>query len=176
MKNKFERYLGRFLYLSFAQWLPVSHFPVNLGQTAIRRFCARRMLEKCGKDVNIERKAHFSSRLQIGDRSGIGAGSWLSGTVCIGNDVMMGPTCTIYTRNHEFSDPAVPMNQQGFQEEKPVVIEDDIWIGAHVLILPGVHIGSHSVIGAGAVVTKDVPDWAVVGGNPATVRHYRTHP
>lgn len=70
--------------------------------------------------------------------------------------------------NNAFSRTDVPMNQQGFQEEQPVII-DDVWIGGHVIILPGVHIHRGAIIGAGAVVTKDVPEWAIVGGNPARI-------
>jgi maltose O-acetyltransferase len=65
------------------------------------------------------------------------------------------------------------MNQQGFSQERPVVIGDDVWIGGQVIILPGVKVGSHSIIGAGSVVTKDVPQYAVVGGNPAKVIKFR---
>jgi maltose O-acetyltransferase len=65
------------------------------------------------------------------------------------------------------------MCKQGFEEAKPVYIGDDVWIGGRVTILPGVHIGNGSVVGTGAVVTKDVPDYAVVGGVPAKVLKYR---
>ena len=65
------------------------------------------------------------------------------------------------------------MNLQGFATEKPVLIADDVWIGARVIILPGVRIGTGAVIGAGAVVTKDMPDYSVVGGNPARVLKMR---
>ena len=61
------------------------------------------------------------------------------------------------------------MMQQGFEEERPVYIGDDVWIGDRVMILPGVHVGNGSIIAAGAVVTKDVPDHTVVGGVPAKV-------
>jgi maltose O-acetyltransferase len=67
------------------------------------------------------------------------------------------------------------MCEQGFYEEKPVVI-DDVWIGGHVIILPGVHIGKGAIVGAGAVVTKDVPEYAIVGGSPAKVIKYRKEP
>lgn len=61
------------------------------------------------------------------------------------------------------------MCQQGLSEPRPVLIEDDVWIGARVIILPGVKVGKGSVIGAGSVVTKDVMPYTVVGGNPARV-------
>lgn len=87
----------------------------------------------------------------------------------IGSHVMMGPEVYIYTQNHNFSRIDIPMDQQGWTEEKPVTIDDDVWIGARVTILPGVIIGKGSIIGASAVVTKDVPPYSVVAGNPAVV-------
>lgn len=86
---------------------------------------------------------------------------------------MMDPYCIIYAWNHKFDDVTRPMRGQGFSEEEPVVIGDDVWIGGRVTILPGVHIGRHAIIGAGAVVTKNVPEFAVVAGNPAVVKKYR---
>ena len=79
----------------------------------------------------------------------------------------MGPDCIIYTQNHNFSNISIPMDQQGFQEEKEVIIEDDVWIGGRVIILPGVKIGKGSIIGAGAVVSKNVDPYSIVVGNPA---------
>lgn len=139
----------------------------------LRAFCGKLILNKCGKKVNIEHGAVFSSRVELGDYSGIGINSNLGGTVIIGKDVMMGPECKIYTINHRFNDIDKPMRLQGFQEERPVFIGDDVWIGGKVIILPGVHIGNHCIIGAGSVVTKDVPEWAIVAGNPARIKKYR---
>ena len=68
-----------------------------------------------------------------------------------------------------------PMWKQGFTPPRAVIIEDDVWIGARVTILPGVHIGKGSVLGAGSVITADVPPYAVVGGNPARVLKYRNN-
>ena len=65
------------------------------------------------------------------------------------------------------------MNAQGFREEKPIVISDDVWIGAQVIILAGVTLGRGAVVGAGAVVAKDVPAYAVAAGNPAVIIRYR---
>lgn len=86
---------------------------------------------------------------------------------------MMGPECYIYTRNHAFSRTDIPMREQGMQDFKPVTIGNDVWIGARVTILPGVKIGNGCIIGAGSVVTKDLPNFAIGGGNPARVLKYR---
>lgn len=115
----------------------------------------------------------ITSTMEIGDRSGVGINARINGKVIIGKDVMMGPECTIYTQNHLFDRLDIPMNKQGVSVEKPVIIGDDVWIGGRVTILPGVHIGNGAIIGAGAVVTKDVPDYAIVGGNPAKILKYR---
>ena len=82
---------------------------------------------------------------------------------------MMGPEVLIYTQNHCTSNPDVPMRTQGMTQIMPVIIEDDVWIGARVCILPGVVIGKGSVIGACAVVSKSIPPYSVAVGNPAKV-------
>ena len=79
----------------------------------------------------------------------------------------MGTDVTIITRNHRFDRTDIPMMEQGFEEERPVYIGNDVWIGDRVLILPGVHIGDGSIIAAGAVVTKDVPLYSIAAGVPA---------
>lgn len=171
--NRLISLAAKGIYVCLLQWLPVSFSVLNLGQRRLRGACCRLFLAKCGKNVNIERRARFTSKVELGDNSGIGIHASISGTCIIGNNVMMGPYCTIYTRNHAFDDVTKPMCQQGFSDEKKVVIGDDVWIGGHVIILPGVTIGSHSIIGAGSVVAKDVPEWAIVAGNPAEVKKYR---
>ena len=81
----------------------------------------------------------------------------------------MGPDVCICARNHAYSRTDITMDRQGFAPEQPVIIEDDVWIGTEAIILLGVHIGTGAGIGAGAVVTKNVPNYAVVGGNPAHI-------
>ena len=66
-----------------------------------------------------------------------------------------------------------PIKYQGNTAEKPVYIGSDVWIGSRVMILPGVHIGNGVVIGGGTVVSKDVPDYAIVAGNPGRIVKYR---
>jgi maltose O-acetyltransferase len=128
-----------------------------------------------GRGVNIEKGASFGngSEIEIGDNSGIGVNCFVQGPMSIGKDVMMGPETIILTRNHRFDRLEVPMRCQGSAEAKPVVIEDDVWIGVRVIILPGVTIHRGAVIGAGAIVTKNVPAYAVACGNPAKVIRYR---
>lgn len=93
--------------------------------------------------------------------------------VTIGKNVMMGPNVAIITENHRFDRMDVPIREQGYYDRKPVVINDDVWIGMRVIILPGVTVGKGAILAAGAVVTKDVPEYAIVGGNPAKVIKYR---
>jgi len=169
-----QKVIGITLYACAAKHLPVSYSRIGgKAAKAFRALCGRLILDRCGRDVNIERGSVFSHTVEIGDHSGIGLRSSLQGKVIIGNDVMMGPECMIYARNHAFDRTDVPMRMQGFAPEQPVVIGDDVWIGGRVTILPGVSIGNGAVIGAGAVVTKDVPPYAIVGGNPARILKYR---
>lgn len=170
--RKIKLLIGRILYL-FASHLPVSFFWLNIGQKQIRAFCGKLILAQCGKGVNIEKGAEFPSSVELGDYSGIGVRAQINGRTKIGKHVMMGPDVCIFTRNHKFNRTDIPMDQQGVAEERPVTIEDDVWIGAKAIILPGIRIGTGAVIAAGAVVTKDVPDYAMVGGNPARILKMR---
>ena len=162
-----------YIGLKLLDVFPDNHSKINIGQKKMRSFCARRYMSRCGSNINIQKRTNFSSRCVIGDNSGIGKDSTLYGPVFIGDDVMMGPHCTIYTQNHSFNELDKPMNQQGFSSERPVVIGNDVWIGGHVIILPGVKVGSGSIVGAGSVVTKDVPNYAIVAGNPARIIRFR---
>lgn len=161
--------LYKSLYKLFAKHLPVSDARISFGARKIRAFLGRRMLTYCGKNVNIEHGATFDASVELGDNSGIGIDCALYGRVIIGKNVMMGPEVFIYTANHNFSDLSVPMCQQGHQTEQTVMIGDDVWIGSRVTILPGVKIGNGAIIGASAVITKDVKDYDIVAGNPARV-------
>lgn len=168
ISRKIKRKIGALLYHSLAKHLPPSYSSLKLGQTALRRFCGKLMLAECGKHVNIEQNAIFSANVTLGDYSGIGNNAKINGTCHIGRYVMMGQDVTIITRNHCFERTDIPMMRQGFQPEEPVYIGDDVWIGDRVIILPGVHIGNGCIIAAGAVVTKNVRDHAIVAGIPAT--------
>ncbi len=102
----------------------------------------------------------------IGDHSRIGIHCTVIGPVCIGSHVNLAQGITVTALNHNFGDAKKRIDEQGIAT-KPVIIEDDVWIGANAVILPGVTIGRHAVVAAGAVVTKDVPCNTIVAGVPA---------
>ncbi len=104
----------------------------------------------------------------IGDYTRIGIHCTVIGPVCIGSHVNLAQGITVTALNHNFNNTQKRIDEQGISTQ-PVVIGDDVWIGANAVILPGVTIGHHAVVAAGAVVTKDVPDNTVVGGVPAKV-------
>lgn len=104
----------------------------------------------------------------IGDHTRIGIHSTIIGPVCIGSHVHLAQGITVTALNHRYDDKKRRIDEQGVSTQ-PVVISDDVWIGANAVILPGVTIGRHAVVAAGAVVTKDVPDYCMVGGVPAKI-------
>jgi acetyltransferase-like isoleucine patch superfamily enzyme len=130
--------------------------------------------------------------LQLGDRTYVAAGAYLTGDlvtgadcsvnpytvirgkVTMGDGVRIGAHTSILGFNHSMES-GTPVFRQPLTS-KGIVIGDDVWIGSHVVILDGVRVGSHSVLAASAVVTKDVPEGAVVGGNPARFIRWRVEP
>lgn len=167
--GKVSEKLGKLIYYSFAKHLPPSYSGIKVGQKTLRAFCGKLMLKHCGKKVNIEKGAMFSTKVSLGDYSGIGINARINGTCTIGDYVMMGTDVVVITRNHSFDRTDIPMMHQGFEEERPVVIGNDVWIGDRVIIMPGVRVGDGSILAAGAVVTHDVPSYAVVAGVPAKI-------
>ena len=106
--------------------------------------------------------------VQIGNHTRIGLHNTVIGPVKIGNHVNLAQGITVTALNHNFTDSNKRIDEQGISTNA-VSIEDDVWIGANAVILPGVNIGNHCVVAAGAVVTKDVPPHSLVAGVPAKV-------
>ena len=104
----------------------------------------------------------------IGDHTRIGIHNTIIGPVTIGSHVNLAQGITVTALNHNFEETGKRIDQQGVSTN-PVVIGDDVWIGANAVILPGVTLGNHCVIAAGAVVTKDVPPHSLVAGVPAKI-------
>lgn len=108
----------------------------------------------------------------IGDRSRIGMSNVIIGPVHIGNDVILAQNVVMSGLNHGYEDVDIAPKYQKVTTS-PILIEDEVWIGANVSIVAGVTIGKHSVIAAGSVVTKNVPPFSIVVGNPARIiKHY----
>lgn len=102
----------------------------------------------------------------IGSCCRIGLSNTIIGPVRIGNDVNLAQGIVVSGLNHNYTDPTQTIISQGVSTA-PIVIEDDVWVGANAVILAGVTIGRHSVIAAGSVVTRDVPPLTLAGGCPA---------
>ncbi len=163
--------IGKLLYKTVGNILPDS----SKGRIyrKIRGLFGRMVICRCGINTNFGKHARFSHLVTLGDYSGIGNRAFLQGTVTIGNNVMMAEDVKIFTVNHDTSRIDIPMCEQGSQSERPVIIGDDVWIGSNVLILPGSKIGNGVILGAGSVVRGNLPDYAVVVGNPAKIIKFR---
>lgn len=138
----------------------------------LRLFFLKKITKQFGDDCIVRSGAIINnpSLLSIGDNSGIGFRALISceDNVVIGSRVLMGADVIIYTSNHIWSEAKCTYFGQGLTRAG-VVIEDDVWLGARCIILPGVIIGKGATIAAGAVVTKNVLPYAVMAGVPARV-------
>lgn len=120
-----------------------------------------------GRNVMIRPSSYYGNDigagLVIGNNSSIGPDTYVgcSGKITIGNNVMFGPKCSLFAENHNFSETNRTIKSQGVNQ-KGIVVEDDCWIGSNVIILDGVRIGHGSVIGAGSLITRDVPAESIV--------------
>jgi maltose O-acetyltransferase len=170
-----KRIMYLYIFYSIANYLPEPPLPGGNISMRIREYLVRRIFKKCGTDIKIHGRVHFGSgyKIEIGNYSSLNIGAYISNDTIIGENVMMGPGVTILSSSHATARTDVPMREQGMNPSKPVVIEDDVWIGTKSVILPGVRIGAHSIVGAGSIVTKPVPQFCVVAGNPARLIRYR---
>ena len=122
-----------------------------------------------GKNSTIEDFATINNGVGdiiIGDRTRIGLGNTLIGPVTIGNDIMLAQNVVMSGLNHGYEDITMSIHDQKVTTAQ-ITIEDEAWIAANSVIVAGVTVGKHSVVAAGSVVTKDVPPYSIVGGNPA---------
>ncbi len=170
---KLSTFICLVVYYAIARWLPVSHS--NIYGTfggRFRRFLCRRIFLKIGGGTNIERGAWFGkgTGIELGDNSGIGINAHIHPNTKIGSNVMMGPNVRMLDSTHKFDRTDIPMIMQGVKsaaERCQVTIEDDIWIGEDVLIMSSRTIKTGSIIGARTVLTKDFPEYSIIGGNPS---------
>jgi acetyltransferase-like isoleucine patch superfamily enzyme len=133
---------------------------------------------ECGKRLQVESSvvckiALGYASMQLGDYVFLGKGSHfdIAGKLIVGSHVLFAPYSFIVDHNHNL-DCRLRIDEQGCFV-RDIVIEDDVWVGAHATVLPGVRLGRGSVVGANACVTRDVPPFAIVCGVPAVIKSYR---
>ncbi len=158
------------LYYGLAIKLP-GRGPLSEPSRLIRQKLCQVFLDECGAWVNIGPEVHLGDggNIQIGDRSGLGRGCRVYGGLTVGEQVMVGPEVAFLASNHRFDHLDVPIGRQGMGDLAPPRIEDGAWIGLRATILAGRVVGRGAIVAAGAVVTRDVAPFTIVGGNPASV-------
>ena len=178
--GRIGRLLRRLVYhAAFAR----SGLVISIGEQ-VEIACPRNI--SLGSEIYLVRgsalRACVAARITIGDRFAANSNARIiadnGGEIVIGNGVMVGPNVVIRASNHEAGRVEVPIWEQG-QTGGRIAIGDDVWIGANAVIVTNVTIGSHVIVAAGAVVTHDVPDFAIVAGVPARViadRRERANP
>ncbi len=156
MKLSYLKLLPQFIYSKY--------YKIQFKQVG-KYFWTQRTLSFLNpKNISIGDHVFLNHNVYLGSRG--------NATITIGNYVMIGPNAQIYTGMHGYSNTDIPMIMQK-HTYKSVVIGDDVWIGSNAIILPGVTIHKGVIVGAGAVVTKDVAPYAIVGGVPAKIIRYR---
>jgi acetyltransferase-like isoleucine patch superfamily enzyme len=159
-------------------WVKLFLNPLKHKKGKRARICRRTRMDvmpfnffSLGADSTIEDFCTVNNgvgAVTIGERTRIGMSNVLIGPVEIGNDVMFAQNIVLSGLNHGYEDITVVPHEQKCTMSK-IVIEDEVWLGANVVVVAGVRIGKHSVVAAGAVVTKDIPPYSVAVGNPAKV-------
>jgi len=156
--------------------VPTTHWQLHFKSAMLR--IARRKFAGFGEGAEFRPGAYavVCSKISLGRRVVVRPGCMLfadprpeGAGITIEDDAMMGSGVHIYVANHRFDDLSRPIIEQGHYESKPVRVCRGAWIGANSILLPGVTIGENAVVGAGSVVTRDVPPYCVAAGSPAKV-------
>jgi acetyltransferase-like isoleucine patch superfamily enzyme len=156
--------------------IPLSHWRLYFPR-AMERLCAAKF-RRFGQGAEFRPGAYAvtCSKISLGAKVVIRPQTMLmadprdgDGHIVIEDEVLMGSNVQIYTANHRYADPGTPIIYQGHERAQDVIVRRGAWIGAGVIILPGVEIGRNAVIAAGSVVTRSIPETVVAAGAPAKV-------
>ncbi|GAQ14817.1 acetyltransferase, isoleucine patch superfamily [Myroides odoratimimus] len=136
------------------------------------RFLVKRKVGSCGNNLRVWGLSRINNNTYLGDEVNFNGMTIVgTGKVTIGDFFHSGTECLLISSNHNYEGSKIPYDHVNI--EKEIVIEDFVWMGSRVIVLGGVTIGEGAIIQAGAMVHKDVPKYAIVGGNPAKVIKYR---
>lgn len=161
------------LYFLIGKHLPSSYYPMGKFFNWIRVSLLKKSIT-IGDKTLVQTGFRFGlkGKIIIGKECRINENVYIQSAI-IGNYVLLAPNVAILASSHIYTDKTIPIIQQGDTTICPVIIEDDVWIGRNAIIMPGIRIGKGAIIGAGAVVTKNIPSEAIAGGVPAIVLKYR---
>lgn len=158
-------------------FIPYRLTKVEKKYRQLKNVILKKNMSFVGENANVRpfAKLSYLDNISLGNNSSIGDRSWIvaADKVTIGNDVLMGPEVMIFTQNHRINSDQKLIHSG--VEKKSVCIEDNVWIGARSIILPGAHIRNGTVVAAGSIVPgKEFPANVVIGGNPAKIIKERT--
>ena len=161
------RTLYLIIYYIVANKMPNNYFPLGKYFNLFRVFVLRRIIN-IGRGTVIQSGFKFGlkDKIIIGNNCEINEGTYIQAAI-IGDYVLIAHNVSLLATTHNFDDRYKYIIKQGFTDVRPIIIEDDVWIGRNAIILPGIKLGKGSIIGAGAVVTKNVEPYMIVGGTPA---------
>jgi acetyltransferase-like isoleucine patch superfamily enzyme len=161
------------LYYFLIKNLPSSYFPLGSFFNFLRIATLKKII-KIGANNVIQTGFRFGMRdiISIGDNCQINENVYIQSAI-IGSYVLIAQNVAIIAVSHNFDAIDIPIRKQGSTKPNPVIINDNVWLGRNVIVMPGIVIGEGAIVGAGAVVTKDVPPFAIVGGVPAKIIKYR---
>ncbi|CAO1612107.1 acyltransferase [Brochothrix thermosphacta] len=169
MTKKFKK-IAQFLYHNVPLhliFLLTGLLPNSVPTVRLRGFLLKPFFKSCGKNLKISSGVILNNthQIEIGDNVVIAHNAWINGVggLKIENNVLIGPMSVIVTSQHVYRDGKLSTKYKS----APVHIESDCWIASHVVITEGITVGRHSIIAAGAVVTKSLPEKSKVGGVPA---------
>jgi len=156
------------IYYGFVSRLPHSRFAKFFNKIRIYFVCRILRIMQYDKNSYFEPNIYISNgkNIKIGKHCHINENVFIQGGI-IGDYCMIAPNVSILSGMHNYSNTLIPMIKQGGEINKISIIEDDVWIGRNVVLMPGIKIGKGCIVGAGAVVTKNVEPYSVIGGVPA---------